>query len=273
MGFPDAGLVAHLLKELMPGGLHLWEGQEALRAQSRAALGGRGCTEGLHHRAELVRRGLAQGLPTQRGQRSGSPEAPGLTTRCPCMQWASCERWRGCPTPERACPLQGQRLGAPMPPDPRESPSPPGTEAGCPRHLPTPERARLLQGWRLGAPTPPHPKPTSLGHSWAPLKGASGVGGWSVAPPAALPPQAPPAGLQAQAEPPALPPPHPSQLRAARPGYVSTLHRQNPSGPSLACAQRRACARSLCFPLSKNPSVQKHFSPPKKPIIPNIPQV
>ena len=103
-----------------------------------------------------------------------SPSPPGTEAGCP----------RRLPTPERAHPLQGWRLGAPMPPDPRESPPPPGTEAGCPRRLPTPERARLLQGWRLGAPTPPHPKPTSLGHSWAPLKGASGAGGWSVPLPA-----------------------------------------------------------------------------------------
>lgn len=49
MGFPDAGQVAHLLEELTPGGLHLWAGQEALRAQSRAAPGrGGGAEEGLH---------------------------------------------------------------------------------------------------------------------------------------------------------------------------------------------------------------------------------
>ena len=136
MGFPDAGLVAHLLKELTPGGLHLWEGQEALRAQSRAAPGGRGCKEGLH-RAELVRRGLAQGLPTQWGQRSGSPEAPGLTTRCPCMQWASCERWRGCPTPERARPLQGRRLGAPDASRPQREPVSSRDGGWVPPRLPT----------------------------------------------------------------------------------------------------------------------------------------
>ena len=140
---------------------------------------------------------------------------------------------------------------------PQREPAPSRDRGWVSSCLLTPERARPLQGRRLGAPTPPHPKPTSLGHSWAPLKGASGAGGWSVAPPAALLPQAPPAGLQAQAEPPALLPPRPSQLRAARPGYVSTLHRQNPSGPSPACAQGRACARSVCFLLSKNASVQK----------------
>lgn len=49
VGFPDAGQVAHLLEELTPGGLHLWAGQEALRAQSRAAPGrGGGAEEGLH---------------------------------------------------------------------------------------------------------------------------------------------------------------------------------------------------------------------------------
>lgn len=77
VGFPDAGQVAHLLKELTPRGLHLWEGQEALRAQSRVAPG---------------RAGVQGGAPPSRagaqGPGSGASHPAGSTLRVPGGSWA-----------------------------------------------------------------------------------------------------------------------------------------------------------------------------------------
>ena len=83
---------------------------------------------------------------------------------------------------------------------------------------------------------PTYPKPTLPGHPWKwgwdlGTPASRSCGGGSVTPHAPLLLQAVPPGSRAQAEPPALPLSGPSQLRAACPGCVSTLHGQSPSGP------------------------------------------